>query len=372
MEKRRPTKRRSKGRSKKSERAIEPYAQESLLIDAVSEMAGERIVCTSAGLAQLAIAAATAFPKAKVCCTYFDLYRSNLAYYHWPHLPANLRIECAADLPNENVDVVAFPFSATGDAELTRELIQAAHQRLHIGGRLFAATDNADDTWLQEQLGRIFKKLESRAYRTGALYVATKSEPLKKQKNFGCEFAFRDAGRLIRACSRPGVFSHRRIDPGARQLMNEMQIEPSMRVLDIGCGSGVVSLAAACRAENVTVHAVDSNARAVQCNESGAALNGLTNVTTELNAEGRFLGAPFDLALANPPYYSSFRIARHFLIAGREALRPGGQILLVTRRADWYLEHMPEWYENVSARERKGYYIVKGTCPVPSVPRTAR
>ena len=48
----------------------------------------------------------------------------------------------------------------------------------------------------------------------GAVYVATKTEPLKKIKNFECEFAFRDRGRLIRAVSRPGVFSHRSIDAG--------------------------------------------------------------------------------------------------------------------------------------------------------------
>ena len=48
--------RRLKSRSKKDDRAIEPYAQEALLIDAVAEMAGERLICMSAGLAQLTIA----------------------------------------------------------------------------------------------------------------------------------------------------------------------------------------------------------------------------------------------------------------------------------------------------------------------------
>ena len=87
------------------------------------------------------------------------------------------------------------------------------------------------------------------------LYIGTKTKHLKKVKDFSCEFAFRDAGRLIRAYSRPGVFSHRRVDVGARHLMNEMQIEPGARVLDIGCGSGTVALAAAFRADGVQVHA---------------------------------------------------------------------------------------------------------------------
>ncbi len=93
-------------------------------------------------------------------------------------------------------------------------------------------------------------------------------------------------------------------------------------------------------------------------------MNGLTNVTTELNADGKFLGAGlYDFALANPPYYSGFRIARHFLTAGREALRPGGRFLVVTKRADWYEQNMPEMFDDVLAVERKGYYVFRGVRP---------
>jgi 16S rRNA (guanine1207-N2)-methyltransferase len=347
------------------DKSVRPHAQEEILIGAIPRMVANRLICTSAGLAQFAVAAARAFSDAVVSCTYFDSYRAGLASNHWQDLPGNLRIDCAADLPVDQADVVALPFSASGEAELTRELIQAGHERLRLLGKLIATTDNTDDSWLGGQLGKVFRKLERASSTAGALYVGTKTEPLKRMRNFACEFAFRDRGRLIRAFSRPGVFSHRRVDPAARHLINEMRINAASRVLDIGCGAGVVALAAACRAEDVTVHAVDSNARAVQCTQRGAELNGLTNLTTELNACGNYAGAGrYDLALANPPYYSGFRIAQHFLTAGREALRPGGQILVVTKRPDWYRENMPDCYDDVKASERKGYYVAEGVRPV--------
>jgi 16S rRNA (guanine1207-N2)-methyltransferase len=275
-----------------------------------------------------------------------------------------LQIVCASELPETEANIVAFPFSANGEAELTRDLMQSGHLQLRLGGQLYASTDNREDTWLRDQLGRMFCKIERRQSSEGVLYVATKTEPLKRVRNFACEFAFRDRGRLIRAYSRPGVFSHRSIDPGARHLINEMQVAPGSRVLDIGCGSGVVSLAAACRAEGVSVHAVDSNCRAIECTNRGAEFNRFTNVTTELNARGDYFGAgTYDLALANPPYYANFRIAKHFLIAGRQALRPGGVILAVTKQPDWYRENMPEWFDDVAASERKGYYIFRGVRP---------
>ena len=133
------------------------------------------------------------------------------------------------------------------------------------GGKLYASTNNAKDSWLGEQLQKLFRKLERRSLRKGVLYVGTKTEPLKKVKDFSCEFAFRDRGRLIHAYSRPGVFAHRRLDVGARRLIDALEVKPGDRVLDIGCGAGTVAFAAALSSENVTVHAIDSNPRAVEC-----------------------------------------------------------------------------------------------------------
>jgi 16S rRNA (guanine1207-N2)-methyltransferase len=340
--------------------SIAPYPQESLLIDAVADMLAQRVLCTSSGLAQFAGLAASALSGAVVNCTYIDLYRANLATDYWRVGPANLQIECACNLADVEADAVAYPFSASGEAELTRDLLQSGHERLAQGGKLFASTDNTQDKWLEGALHKLFRKVERRANASGVLYVATKTEPLKKRKNFACEFAFRDRGRLINVYSRPGVFSHRHIDPGARRLIDWMQIDSGARVLDIGCGAGTVALAAACRADGVTVHAVDSNARAVECTRRGAELNGFTNLTVELNADGSYQGAgQFDLALANPPYYSNFRIARHFLTAARQSLKPGGRMLLVTKEPQWYREHMPQWFDEVLLTECKGYYLVQ-------------
>jgi 16S rRNA (guanine1207-N2)-methyltransferase len=239
--------------------------------------------------------------------------------------------------------------------------MQTAHERLRLGGTLMVATDNPRDNWLHDQMRRLFQRVERRQSHDAAAYVARKEVLLKKRKNFECELVFRDRDRLIKAYSRPGVFAHRRVDPGARHLMAVMEIAPGERVLEIGCGSGAASLAAALRTAEVRVHAVDSSARAICCVRHGASLNGLTNVTAELNATGEFQGAgSYQLALANPPYYASFRIARHFVTAAHDALEAGGRLLLVTKQPDWYAEHLPEWYDRLEIFEMKGYYVVSG------------
>ena len=201
--------------------------------------------------------------------------------------PANLSIRCAADFPLQPVDIVALPLSASGEAELARDLMQQGHQRLRPQGVMAVASDNPCDTWLNQEMQKLFGRVTRRAAKSGVAYLARKDGELRKTKNFACEFVFRDRERLIHACSRPGVFAHRRVDAGARQLMKLMEVSEGERVLDIGCGSGTLSLAAAFRAAGVLVHAVDSSARAVECTARGAQLNGLTSYQYGTQRYGR-------------------------------------------------------------------------------------
>lgn len=347
--------------------SLRPRRAEQLLIDTIPEMHGSQVLCTSLGRAQFAVEYARANPHADVLCNFLDIHLRDRACGPETHgggsLPGNARIECLADFPADGeVDLVAFPFTRSGDAELAREYLQAGFLALKTGGRMVVATDNSDDTWLHERMHDLFPKVTHRVDRKqGAIYLATKTTALKKVKNFECQFAFRDEGRLIQAVSRPGVFSHRRVDLGARALMTAMTVFENERVVDIGCGSGVVTLAAAFRAPGAFVHAVDSNPRAVECTKRGAALNGLSNISVALDA-GATNDDPgtFDLALANPPYYSSYQIAEIFLQRGISALKPEGRMLVVAKQIEWYTERMPELFEEFSVAEHKTYFVATG------------
>jgi 16S rRNA (guanine1207-N2)-methyltransferase len=339
--------------------------QEQLIIDAMAALDApppERVLCTSQGFAQVAAAAARQFPEAQVVCHYLDLYRADLARDHLAGAPSNLTINCTADFPPDKVEIAALPMSAQGEAELTRELLEEAHDRLDVGGILLTSTGNPRDRWLHGEMRTLFDTVSRREHADGVVYLARKTGPLARRRNFACDLAFRDRERLIHFRTRPGVFSHRKVDPGARQLMAAMVIQPGDRVLDIGCGSGVVALAAAVRAEGTTVVAFDSNARAVECTRWSAERNGLATLSVQHTAtEPTILGESFDVALANPPYFASFRIARFFMDAARTALRPGGRIYAVNKQPEWYDENMPQWFDDVAVAPSKGYWIARGT-----------
>jgi 16S rRNA (guanine1207-N2)-methyltransferase len=336
---------------------------EARALDQARALKGTRILCTTLGRAQAARVLASERPAADVACWILDQHHLHLAAAACGET-ANLSLELSPDAPDGARDLAVVPLATRGEAELARDLIQSAWQQLDVGGMLVVAVDNREDRWVRAQLEAWCDKVRVDAHEDAMVYTARKDTSPRKLKNFRCEFAFRDRGRLIHAVSRPGVFSHRRIDAGARRLLEAAELPPAGRALDLGCGSGVVALAVAARDPTAQVFGVDSHSRAVACTQEGAELNGLQNVTVELNASFDLRRtAEFDLALLNPPYYGDFVLAERFLEAAHDALKPGGVVQIVTKGPDWYRQSMPGAWSRVDAQQSKSYWIVSATRP---------
>jgi 16S rRNA (guanine1207-N2)-methyltransferase len=120
-----------------------------------------------------------------------------------------------------------------------------------------------------------------------------------------------------------------------------------------------------------TIHAVDSNARAIWCVEQGASKNNLKNITTELNANGDYTQpGTFDMALTNPPYFGDFQIAEKLVLAAVRSLRSGGRLVLVTKQPSWYQENLPRWFQDCEVFPSGRYHIASGIKPSSQIPPT--
>ena len=361
---------------------------ERLLEQSCEELRGVgRLLCNTVGRGQFARAFARANPGAQVTCFLRDLYDWQQCV---PFRAPGLEWCCQSDLPPGPFDAVAFAFGQHGEAELTREMLQAGYAALRDQGWMTVVSDNRDDRWMLAQLQGLFSRVGRSVAEQGACYRARKSsDHVPRMRSFSAEFVFRDGERLLRVRTRPGVFSHRRIDPGARALLRAMRVEPGMRVLDLGCGSGVISLAAASRTapslaadgraveansdvvpgSSVRVLALDSNPRAVECLEWSAKQNHLDAITVRLDCDGSAIAAPpdgawygpgqFDLVAVNPPYYSHFRIADSMLRTAELALRVDGELLVVTKSPEWYLERLANSFRQIVFEPAKNYMVVR-------------
>ncbi len=336
-----------------------PLPSDRVLIDKLPEVAFSNALVISAGRAQSAAHLRQLQPAARLTAWYIDLHQAQQAKHT---LPADIEVICAADLPDAEIDLAALAISMRGEAELTRELLQQAHERLIVGGTLVAAVDNPRDSWLREQLEPMFDKVTCIDAEEGRLYLGRKTGPLRRARNFQAEVVFRDDERLIKLITRPGVFAHRQLDPGARQLLLSVEIEPGQRVLDLGCGSGALAIAASLRAPNVQAIAVDSNARAIDCTQRSAALNDVQNLQCFLNSDGDLaaLAGTIDVVLCNPPYYSDFEIAEKMIRTAASLLRPGGAALFVNKQPRWYDNRLPQSFIDVEIFESGKYWVACG------------
>lgn len=135
-------------------------------------------------------------------------------------------------------------------------------------------------------------------------------------------------------------------------------ISPGDKVLDLGCGYGVVGIYAAKLIGGERVTMADIDERAVAAARENAVQNGVPEVRV-FRSDG-FRDIPdtgYTLILSNPPYHTDFRVAKHFIEKGFNRLAIGGKMVMVTKRRDWYKRKLIAIFGGVQIREVDGYYV---------------
>ena len=165
-------------------------------------------------------------------------------------------------------------------------------------------------------------------------------------------------GEALTLCTAPGLFSPNHVDRGTLAMLSAADFQPGMRVLDLGCGCGVVGIVAArkCGAENVLMADIDP--LAVDIARQNARDNGVGGVACVVSDGLSGVDETgFDLILSNPPYQTDFAVARRFIEKGFNRLNTGGRMLMVTKRREWYKNKLIAIYGGVRIREIDGYFV---------------
>ncbi|MEW1865832.1 methyltransferase [Streptomyces sp. NPDC088194] len=137
-----------------------------------------------------------------------------------------------------------------------------------------------------------------------------------------------------------GVFCADRLDLGTRLLLaNLPQRTGPDRVVDLGCGNGVVGTAAALANPAAEVLFTDESYQAVASAEETFRANALPGAKAEFTVGDALTALPpesVDLVLLNPPFHShratTDAAARRMFTTARAALRPGGELRVVGNR----------------------------------------
>lgn len=130
-----------------------------------------------------------------------------------------------------------------------------------------------------------------------------------------------------------GVFSGDGLDQGTAVLLRTHTPDAgAQRILDLGCGYGVLAVAAASAAPSARVDAVDTNERAVALTRLNAAANGVGDRVHASLPDDADPDARYDEIWSNPPIRIGKEALHALLLRWLARLAPGGVARLVVGR----------------------------------------
>ena len=126
-----------------------------------------------------------------------------------------------------------------------------------------------------------------------------------------------------------GVFAKGRLDIGTSVLFKETDPPAGGRILDLGCGYGIIGLACALAAPSAQVTGVDVNERAVLlANENAASLKVGDRYRAATPPEID-PGETYDEIWSNPPIRIGKQALHELLLTWLPRLAPGGRAVMV-------------------------------------------
>jgi 16S rRNA (guanine1207-N2)-methyltransferase len=232
----------------------------------------------------------------------------------------------------------------------TQLQLWTAAELLRPGGRCFVA--GANDEGIRtalRQMEEVFGEADVLGYRGGNRVGSAVRPATLPEEALSSRPEWMDPDRFLHVTadtplgelqlrSRPGVFSWDRLDAGSRALLEAMRTEPGEQLLELGCGHGVVGVAAAAFTPGLRATLVDVDAEAIRSARLTADANGVADRVEVIASDGaeQVRGRTFDMVVTNPPFHlekgTNLAIPRQFIHDAAAALRPGGKLYLVANR----------------------------------------
>jgi len=263
--------------------------------------------------------------------------------------------------------------------EALRMALHAVASRLHAGGRLLVYGANDEGVrsagrTLEEAACEV-RTLETRRHCRVWTGQVDAPEALRGGLD---DWAVPCAGGTARGpiewVSFPGLFAHGHLDPATALLLADLpEPGPQTRVLDYGCGAGVIGAALARTRPDLAMHAIDPDPLALEAtrrNVPGVVTTAGTGLAA-LPAEARF-----DWIVSNPPIHSGREqhhdVVRNLCEGAPGRLRGHGRIWLVAQRTVPVGRWLESGFERVEAHPAsRSFTVWSGRRPRPGKARRA-
>lgn len=167
--------------------------------------------------------------------------------------------------------------------------------------------------------------------------------------------------------TQPGVFAGDRLDAGTSLLLDHLVVPDGARVLDVGCGAGVIGLLAhALGAAGVDL--VDANLLAVETAGRNLQRLGVPGRAFASDVYGAVRGERYDLVISNPPFHRGkvvdTAVADRLIDEAPAHLRPGGALVIVANAFLAYGKRMSRVFRQVkTVAQTRQYHVLRAADP---------
>lgn len=199
-----------------------------------------------------------------------------------------------------------------------------------VGSDVFVVGENRSGVRSAEQMLADYAPLNKvdSARRCGLYHGRLEKQPRFSLESWWAEYSI--DGLTIKTL--PGVFSRDGLDVGSQLLLSTLTPHTKGKVLDVGCGAGVLSAALASHSPKVRLTLCDVSAPAVEASRATLAANGLEGEVFASNVFSEVKGR-FDMIMSNPPFHDGMQTsldAAQTLIRGAvRHLNSGGELRIV-------------------------------------------
>ncbi|WP_327597001.1 methyltransferase [Streptomyces chartreusis] len=267
--------------------------------------------------------------------------RANLARHGVE--PGTVRLLTTQDAPPDRVDVllVRVPKSLALLEDQLQRLAPAVHEGTVVVGTGMVKEIHTSTLQLFERI--LGPTRTSLAERKARLIFCTPEPSLERAANpWPYAYTLPDGiggvsqGRVV---NHAGVFCADRLDIGTRFFLGHLPDgKGAQRVVDLGCGNGIVGTAVGLANPEAEVLFVDESFQAVASAEATYRANGVPG-HAEFRVGDGMAGVPagtVDLVLNNPPFHShqatTDATAWRMFTGAKRALRPGGELWVIGNR----------------------------------------
>lgn len=246
--------------------------------------------------------------------------------------------------------------------EKTIQLLEIAGEKTAIKGNIyFIGKTSRGAKQIKEEMNRIFGSSKTVSVKGGLRLIAsekTKKIISKEQENSLFKLTFREKNYSF--YSSTGVFSKKKIDEGTKLLLENLEKIKGKKILDFGCGIGVIGIVLAKENPKAEILLIDSDFTSVELTKKNLELNEIKNAKVLLSDGFQKVKRKFDLIASNPPTHEKREFLEKFVLDSKKFLEKNRKLILVLNKAVFLEKELKEVFGNHKIlAEGKEHKVIK-------------